>query len=102
MIDPVNTTHHDGIACETCGEQADRGPRILGRQNPVPLCSDCYDDLTTICAGSCERRIWQAAGVRLFGASLHCRDCARPWLTAQSTKALKRDEARDDFEQRRR
>jgi hypothetical protein len=85
MIDPIN--EEDGCACEGCGDRADGAVRIVGRPYDVALCAACEHDLTTICAGMCERRIWQSEGVRLFGASLHCPTCAKPWVTV----SLERD-----------
>lgn len=100
MIDPVNDL--DGVACEHCGEEADRALMIVGRQAPVPLCGDCAHDETTTC-DQCQRVIWQQEGRRLFSdARLYCATCAKPWLTCASTKALRRDEQRDEFNRSRR
>jgi hypothetical protein len=101
VIDPINTTEQDGTACRTCGESADREALILGIAHPIPLCGSCEADLTCACS-QCARVIWQAEGRRIFGADLMCADCAKPWLTAASTKELIRDEQRDAFNERRR
>lgn len=77
----MNTTAHDGTACHFCGERAQveitvQTPRGEYRIETVPACHDCIHDLTAVCP-TCEERIVQADGVRIYRSStLHCISCA--------------------------
>lgn len=104
MINPHEHTHADETECRGCGEPADYAVMLQGGFYPIALCRDCKDDMTTICP-SCDQRIWQARGTRLYATSnLYCDKCVKQnsAAVADLDRSARRDESRDDFEQRRR
>jgi hypothetical protein len=100
-------SYHDGRACHMCGDDAVWMPMIAEGSILVdrPLCGGCTDDLTTLCP-TCDHRIWQADGVRIYSSpDLYCRTCAEahPAMRLSADRESRRDIARDDsFDGRRR
>src|SRR5688572_881234 len=104
MRNPHEHTNPDAVECRGCGEEADGCTRIQGTFYDIPLCRDCHDDLTCLCP-SCDQRIWQARGTRLYAtSSLYCDKCsAHNRAVAESVDAdLRADEQADSFNERRR
>lgn len=84
MIDPINTTAHDGAPCHLCGEEAVMAIPIAEGAQMVerPLCGPCQDDHVTKCS-RCETTIWQRDGTRVFTTpELFCGGCYVEMLAA--------------------
>src|SRR5688572_30557278 len=104
MLNPHEHTNPDAVECRGCGEEADGCTRIQGTFMEIPLCRDCQDDLTAICP-SCDQRIWQTRGTRLYSTSnLYCEKCVKQnnAVAASVDADLKADEQADHFNEFRR
>lgn len=104
LHDPMNTTERDGEPCALCGEDAVTDARIViqSQEQTIPICGRCYNEQLFTCP-SCSMTFLSVDGERVFVASdLYCPTCSAKYLQAGRMLELAADEARDDFEQRRR
>jgi hypothetical protein len=101
VIDPVNTT--DGRPCVNCGDDADGLQLLQGHMHPSAFCGSCLDHVE-LCP-SCEQHFWGPDGYRIYRTSSnYCPRCAlqHPEIVVGREWELRRDEARDEMNDRRR
>ena len=102
MINPDNTTAHDGRPCALCGNDA-TGTDVIDNR-PIPTCGACHHDQTFECI-ECGHTFLSETGYRLSNTpDLHCGSCASryPELIIGREQASRRDISRDDHEPHRR
>lgn len=94
MIDPINTTTHDGRVCEQCGEDAVVAVQLQGSWYDAALCGACADQVIT--CGKCEQRLMDWDGVRVFSTpDKFCWRCAEAmWKAIDKARVDTVDEVR--------
>ena len=74
MIDPFNTSKHDGASCHFCGDDALDVDTVNGQR--LPTCDACHDTQIDFCP-ECEKKFIVRDGVQINPTKRTCQSCAR-------------------------